>query len=130
MILTVRTIAKIFCVLAAAGVLFSGEARAMTDEENAQVQEEMKDYKFKHVTTKEGLNFNIPEDMPIETRNGVTGPIPFEEYLYFKLKRLDERLAAIDKKIDGLLEVFNATKKQEAARELSLQEKAGLLSST
>ena len=125
-----RTVVRIFVLLATAGVLFSGVARALTEEENQKLIEEAKNYQFKTVTTKEGLNFKIPEDMPIETRNGILAPIPFEEYLYLKLRKLEERMTSIEKKIDDLLEIFAATRKKEAERERSLQEKAGLLSST
>ncbi len=101
---------------------------AMTDEENEKLVQETKNYKFKTVTTKEGLNFNIPEDMPIEKRNGVTAPIPFDEYMYFKLRKVEEKLASLEKKIDELQSVFSAFKKTEAQKALSPAEKAGVLS--
>ena len=81
-------------------------------------------------------------NMPIETRNGVTAPIPFEEYQYFKIKKLEEKmdkmskkidedLSNIDKKLDKLSSVFASTQKKEPeTKELTAQEKAGLLSST
>ena len=137
-----RTIAKLFFVITLAGFLTSGVCRAMTEEENAKAQDAMKDYQFQSVTTKEGLHFDIPADMPIVTRNGVTGPIPFEEYQYFKLKKLDERLtsmetmineklASIEKKLDELRGLFADTKKiTQDDKASSPQEKAGLLSST
>lgn len=102
MISTVWTRVSIFYFLAMGVVLVSNVSEAMTEEQNRQLLEETKNYKFKTVTTKEGLNFNIPEDMPIETRAGVTAPIPFEEYLYFKFKKLEEKLITIEKKIDDL----------------------------
>jgi hypothetical protein len=102
MISTVQTASFFCCFLVIGGVLVSNVAGAMTEEQSKQLVEEMKNYKFKTVTTKEGLNFNIPEDMPIETRAGITAPIPFEEYQYFKLKKLEEKLLTIEKKIDEL----------------------------
>ena len=137
-----QTTVKTVFVLAVACLSFAGVSRAMTEEENKQLLEETKDYQFKNVTTKEGLNFTIPEDMPIETRNGVTAPIPFDEYLYFKFRKLEEKMTAtdkktddqlerIDKKIDNLLAVFAATRKADTEqKEISPQEKAGLLSSS
>ena len=121
--------AKFLLLAVLVGVFAPDAASAATDEENQKLLSEAKAYPFKTVTTKEGLNFNIPEDMPIETRNGVTGPIPFEEYLYIKLKKLDEKLTSVEKKLDDLRDIFAATRKVEAEKERSLQEKAGLLSS-
>ena len=94
---------KTIFVFTLAGMLLSGSLWAMTEEENQQLLEDTKNYKFKNVTTPEGLNFAIPEDMPIEKRNGVVAPIPFEEYSYFKFKKLEEKISALDKKIDESL---------------------------
>ena len=124
-------IAKTVFALALIGVTLSGAASyVLAEEENEKLPDETKGYKFKTVTTQEGLNFSVPEDMPIVTRNGIKAPLPFEEYLYMKFKELEEKMNVIEKKIDDLREVFASTKAKEAAKEQSLQEKAGLLSST
>ncbi len=44
------------------------------------------------IKTKEGLNFKVPPDWPIEERNGVVGPIPVEEYLAQKFASLEKRI--------------------------------------
>ena len=127
-----RMAAKTFFVIAVLGLSLAGISQAMTEEENAKLQEDMKDYKFKPVTTKEGLHFSIPEDMPIEKRNGITAPIPFEEYLYFKFKKIEEKMTALDKKIDDDFDRID--KKIDALSEsvasMKKKEKADLPSSS
>ncbi len=111
-------------------LLLCTPAFALTEEENKALQDETKGYEFKTVTTREGLNFSVPEDMPIVVRNGIKAPLPFEEYLYMKFKKLEEKLDVIDKKIDKLSAIFAATQEKEAKRQLTPQEQAGLLSSS
>ena len=100
MISTVPKIVK-FLVLAAALASVSAVATA-DDAERQKTEEEMKKYRFKTVTTPEGLNFNVPEDMPIETRNGLKAPIPYDEYLYFRFKKLEEKLEENSAKLDKM----------------------------
>ena len=52
--------------------------------------------------TSDGLHFNVPPDWPIEKRNGVTGPIPIEEYLARKFKVLEARLQALEQRLSSL----------------------------
>ena len=80
----------------------AGKTAFADDTERQKAEDEMKNYRFKTVTTPEGLNFNIPEDMPIETRNGLKAPIPYDEYLYFKFKKLEEKLNETGAKIDKM----------------------------
>ena len=100
MISTVRTLTS-FC-LAGVILLTVHSARAADDEQQKITEPETKDYSFKDVTTPEGLHFRIPEDMPIETRGGLKGPIPFDEYLYSKFRKLEDKVTELDKKIDKL----------------------------
>jgi|GEM_PF-6404133 len=46
-----------------------------------------------------GLNFNVPEDWPIEKRNGAVGPIPMEEYIQLKFKKIEERIAVLEDEV-------------------------------
>ncbi|OGX36771.1 MAG: hypothetical protein A3C36_06570 [Omnitrophica WOR_2 bacterium RIFCSPHIGHO2_02_FULL_52_10] len=43
----------------------------------------------------DGLNFQVPEDWPIEKRGGVLGPIPTEEYVSMKFKDIDEEFESL-----------------------------------
>ncbi len=52
--------------------------------------------------TREGLHFQVPEDWPIEKRNGVLGPIPIEEYLARKFSGIEHRLQELEKQTTGL----------------------------
>ncbi len=42
-----------------------------------------------------GLNFEVPEDWPIEKRNGIIAPIPTEEYVAIKFKMIEEEFETI-----------------------------------
>ena len=52
--------------------------------------------------TKEGLNFKVPADWPIEKRNGILGPIPVEEYLARKFGALENRLQSLERQASAL----------------------------
>jgi len=45
--------------------------------------------------SKRGLNFQVPEDWPIEKRGGIVAPIPTEEYILIKFKATEEEFQAI-----------------------------------
>lgn len=49
--------------------------------------------------TKNGLRFNVPEDWPIVKRGGAVAPIPTEEYLSLRFRKLDSRFDAIEQKL-------------------------------
>ena len=51
--------------------------------------------------TQKGLHFDVPEDWPVEERNGVVAPIPIEEYLARKFSALDKRLAVLEKRLQA-----------------------------
>ena len=87
------------------GVLFGVASFAWADyseEEAKRMEEDIKKLGFKTMTTKEGLNFNIPADMPVVTRNGLTSPVNFDEYLYVKYRQLQDELKQMGTKLDGL----------------------------
>ncbi len=52
--------------------------------------------------TQKGLHFELPEDWPVEKRNGVLAPIPLEEYLSRKFKGVDGRIEAMEKLLNGM----------------------------
>ena len=84
----------------AAAVLLVCVSALADDDERQKAAEDMQNYRFKTVTTPEGLHFRIPEDMPIETKNGLKGPIPYDEYQYYKMRKLEEKMIEVDKKLD------------------------------
>lgn len=78
-------------------------ARADYNEAEAKrMEEDMKKLGFTTRTTKEGLHFNIPADMPVITRDGLTQPVNFDEYLYVKYRQLQDEMKLMDTKLDGL----------------------------
>ena len=46
--------------------------------------------------TAKGLTFNIPEDWPIEERGGAVGPIPVEEYITIKFRKVQQQFAELE----------------------------------
>ena len=52
--------------------------------------------------TKDGLNFKVPPDWPIEERNGTVGPIPVEEYLAQKFSSLEKRIRGVEQQITSV----------------------------
>lgn len=48
------------------------------------------------VRTIKGIQFNVPEDWPIEERGGALGPIPVEEYVTLKFGQIEERFKTLE----------------------------------
>ena len=92
------------------GFLTSVNAFGLTKEEADEIRKEATNFKYNTVTTKEGLNFRVPEDMPVETRNGIQSPIPFDEYMYGKFKQIENRLNSIDAKLNNIEAMLTAPK--------------------
>jgi len=42
-----------------------------------------------------GLNFQVPDDWPIEKRGGLLGPIPIDEYVVMKFNIANEEISAV-----------------------------------
>ena len=70
-------------------------------------------FKYTTVTTKEGLSFRVPEDMPIEKRGGLLGPIPFDEYTYSKLKQIDTKIQGLNEKLDRIEKKMDEAKEEK-----------------
>ena len=85
-------------------ILISHQSRLLgfTKEEERDIRETASNFNYSTVTTKEGLRYRVPEDMPIETKNGIQAPVPFDEYMYSKFKSIDVRLKSIEFKIDRM----------------------------
>ncbi len=81
----------------------------LADDTDENSKEELPNFTYHDVTTKEGLVFRVPEDMPIVKRSGILAPLPFDEYVYRKfkksereLKRVESRLNALEEEVDSL----------------------------
>lgn len=46
-----------------------------------------------------GLQFNVPDDWPIEERGGTVGPIPIEEYIAKKFSAIDSKFVEAEGKL-------------------------------
>jgi len=67
-----------------------------------------------NLKSKNGLNFDVPEDWPIEKRGGITAPIPIEEYITMKFKVTEEKFQMIkDEFIERIDELNQNIKKME-----------------
>ena len=96
------TIARRFSTFVLLWTVLGAPAWAYDEAEAKRMSDEMKKYHFEDVATKEGLNFRIPADMPIESKNGLIQPISFDEYLYVKFKLIQERMVSLEKKVDEM----------------------------
>jgi len=54
--------------------------------------------------TQNGLNFQVPDDWPIEKRGGIVAPIPTEEYVLIKFKEVEEEFRAVKADLTGKFE--------------------------
>ena len=43
-----------------------------------------------------GMRYSVPKDWPMDERNGGISPVPVEDYMLMKFKKIDERLAALE----------------------------------
>ncbi|MBI3253021.1 MAG: hypothetical protein HYZ52_06930 [Candidatus Omnitrophica bacterium] len=105
--------AKFLSAATVAVLVLAGAGPAAAEDRPAdQITNEVDvDYK---VVNKEGLNFRVPVDMPIEKRNGIIAPISTEEYIHGKFKRLDKRLDGIEQKIDEAMTAIRQMQKEKA----------------
>jgi len=55
------------------------------------------------IQKKSGLNFQVPDDWPIEKRGGILAPIPTDEYMMIKFKEVEEEFKMVN---DGLASKF------------------------
>ncbi len=121
----VRKIAPfLFLLTCLLGTGSGSVGHAYDDAEAQKTADYMKKYRFESVTTKEGLTFSVPSDMPIERKNGLVQPIPYEEYLYIKFKLMEERMRSmevhLDKMEEKMLKKFDELKAQIKALDAKL----------
>ena len=82
-------LAGLLAGLCASGMMTVRAAEAPAAEEDTVMQ------------TKSGLHFRVPADWPIEERNGVTAPIPIEEYVTRKFTALEARIRTLEQQVSG-----------------------------
>lgn len=81
-------------------------------ERERRAESEPITFTYRNVTTKQGLTFRVPEDMPIEYRDGMVAPIPFDEYMYGKFKQMDFRMQRIESKLERVIRKLSALDKR------------------
>jgi hypothetical protein len=54
------------------------------------------------VKTEKGIRFAVPDDWPIEERNGAVAPVSVEEYVIKKFKEIEARLDQIEKNAEDV----------------------------
>ncbi|MFC1645932.1 hypothetical protein ACFL2Y_02005 [Candidatus Omnitrophota bacterium] len=57
--------------------------------------------------TQKSLRFTVPDDWPVEERNGIVAPIPVEEYIDMKFKDIASELDSIKKDLSSKFEEVN-----------------------
>lgn len=88
----------------------TGPVQAWTDEESsANRAGSAANFKYKTVTTQEGLHFRVPEDMPIQTVNGIQVPMPFDEYMYGKFSDLGARVKSLESRLERIEKLLAST---------------------
>lgn len=75
----------------------------------ANASQDEANFRYQTVTTKDGLTFRVPEDMPIEKRGGIEAPIPFDEYMYGKFKQMDTRLQRMEAQLQKIQDLIEKT---------------------
>ncbi|MFH1996086.1 MAG: hypothetical protein ABIJ27_03700 [Candidatus Omnitrophota bacterium] len=71
------------------------------------------------VKTKDGLHFMLPEDWPVEKKDGIVVPMTIYEYVHLKLKKLDGRLKEMEGRISGIEQVAGDTARKTEAKSLT-----------
>lgn len=99
-----------FFVIGAIGLTALGAATPVATAEEAKkdASEDAANFQYQTVTTKEGLHFRVPEDMPIEQKGGIQAPVPFDEYMYGKFKQIDARLKGIETKLENIEKILSS----------------------
>lgn len=87
-------------------VPISHSAESTTPEDDSN-------FKYKTITTKDGLNFRVPEDMPIQKKDGIVAPMPFDEYMYGKFKKIDMRLEHMETQLQNIEKLLEEMKQSQ-----------------
>ena len=85
------------------------------DDAGEDSKDEPPNFTYHDVKTKEGLVFRVPEDMPIVKRGGILAPLPFDEYVYRKLKQMDNHIKRIESRIEAVEKKIALHKQEKTA---------------
>lgn len=77
-------------------------AEETAEEQAKKKKPELLSVKYRTVTTRQGLVFRVPEDMPIEEKAGIVGPLPFDEYIYGKFEKVNSHLRRIEARLENM----------------------------
>ena len=78
--------------------------------------------------SKDGLQFQVPPDWPVEKRGGITAPIPIEEYLGRKFTAIEAQLQGLEQRFNGLdvrLRVVEEELKKQRQAQRSMEQPPG-----
>lgn len=74
--------------------------------------EEDEEFEYKTVIkVVDGIKFDVPEDRPIERKDGVIGPMPMDKYVAFKFSKSEKRLEKIEDSIERIEEDLKLIRK-------------------
>ncbi len=99
-----RWIMLLAVMLVLPAVAFSTEETPKSDSTETEVR------------VSRGIRYSVPKDWPMDERNGGISPVPTEDYMLLKFKKIDERLAALEKQLNQKVspEVSKAPDKKSA----------------
>ena len=93
----------IFLMTAAGTMFVLVTLMPLNDSWAAGESQDQKKYLSKEeLKSNRNLQFNTPDDWPIEERDGAIRPIPIEEYLELKFKSIDSRFEKFEAQITEL----------------------------
>lgn len=55
-----------------------------------------------------GLHFTVPPDWPVEKRGGVLAPVPVEEYVMERFKKIESQIGTMEKELKDTIGVLQA----------------------
>lgn len=70
----------------------------------AQQQEDAEEeFEYKAVIkTVGGINFEVPEDRPIEKKDGIIAPMALDKYVALKIHRMEKRLNSLEESMKNI----------------------------
>ena len=104
--------AQNICIIltAAVSILLPGQLFAQDDDkkdEETIAEGSSKGFNLKSeedlmLKTKKGLHFTLPEDWPVEKKDGIVQPMSIYEYFSSKFKTVETEFAAVKQRLDAI----------------------------